>query len=376
MGKRRRASHTWTDPKTGNLYALYTYTDSQGKRRYIYRRAQNLTHARDLYRQMEAEFAAAGERIIDAARMTFSELANYYAEKYLQPPQYRNGVKIAGLRSWRDMRRKLRVLEEWFGKRRLRDITYGDIREFKEARLQQPTIHGSERTAASVHRELALLRKMLNVAVRERWLLYNPFQAGDALISSAIEVRRERVISYAEEERILAQCVGVRAHLRPLVITALDTGMRRGELLSLRWADIDFEHRTITIRSYNTKTATERTVMMTARVYQELMNLWNLSLKQRNALVFGLTDIKRSFHTACRLAGVDNVRFHDLRHTAATRLISQGMPIEEVALVLGHNQITTTYRYTNRTTQTIERAARLLTEWHLSSVEEKTERIN
>lgn len=370
---KRRAAHTWRDPKTGKLYALYTYTDAQGRRRYVYRQAQNLTHAKDLYRQMEAEFARAGERAFVAK--TFAELCDYYEEYYLQPPQYRNGVKVSGLRSWRDGRSKLQVLRAWFGRTKLRDITHGMILSFKRERLARPTRRGGERAPASVHAELALLRRMLNVAVREGWLVANPFNMGEALISAAIECRRERVCSQEEEARLLAACSGPREHLRPIIICALDTGMRRGELLGLRWKDVDLVRGRILVRSFNSKTGRERELGMTDRMRDELSHLWSLSLRDPDDRVFGVSEIKRAFHTACRLAGITDLRFHDLRHTAATRLIAQGMPIEEVALVLGHAQISTTFRYTNRTPQTIERAARLLTELTRQH-EDKIESIN
>jgi len=81
-----------------------------------------------------------------------------------------------------------------------------------------------------------MLRRMLTVAQREGWILRNPFAAGDSLISLADENKRERVLTREEEMKLLASCdTPQRAHLKTILICALDTGMRQGEIFSLRW---------------------------------------------------------------------------------------------------------------------------------------------
>jgi integrase len=89
---------------------------------------------------------------------------------------------------------------------------------------------------------------------------------GKSLISVGDEKPRERILTLEEEARLLAACEDPRAHLRAILICALDTGMRRGELFSLTWADVDFENRLITIRAFNTKTMRERRVGMAVRL--------------------------------------------------------------------------------------------------------------
>jgi len=126
----------------------------------------------------------------------------------------------------------------------LRSITHGDVRQFRAATLAQEMRTNSQRTIASVNRELSLLRRMLNVAQREGWILRSPFAAGDSLISSADENKRERILTREEESKLLAACdTPQRAHLKAILICALDTGMRQGEIFSLRWRDVDLENR-------------------------------------------------------------------------------------------------------------------------------------
>lgn len=137
--------------------------------------------------------------------------------------------------------------------------------------------------------------------------------------------------------------------------------MKRGEILSLRWSDVDFENRVLNICAFNTKTMKERQVSMTTRLAIEFQRLWEMSPKDRSQLVFGFTNnVKRSFTSARSEAGLPDVRFHDLRHTAATRLVTAHIPLSEVGRVLGHTQANTTYRYVNANIETARRAAAAL----------------
>jgi integrase len=131
------------------------------------------------------------------------------------------------------------------------------------------------------------------------------------LISLADENKRERILTREEEVRLLAACdTPQRAHLKGIIICALDTGMRQGEIFSLRWRNVDFR--------------------------LELEQLKASAPENSDSLVFGIVDnVKRSFGAARSNAGLKDVRFHDLRHTAATRLVSAHIPLSEVGRVLG-----------------------------------------
>ena len=137
--------------------------------------------------------------------------------------------------------------------------------------------------------------------------------------------------------------------------------MRKGEILSLRWRDVDFEHRIITVAAFNTKTMRARTVSVTTGLARELERLYEESPKHPAGLVFGIRDdVKHSFDTVRRAAGLGDLRFHDLRHTAATRLVGLQIPLSEVGRVLGHTQANTTYRYVNANIETARRASAAL----------------
>jgi integrase len=354
-------------------WARVTYTDPvTGKRHDRQRRAESKSHAKDLVQDLIAEVDKTGGRSLAKEHMTFLDLATYYEKEYLKPAEYVDGRKVAGVRSIVPAKANVRALKDHFGKRLLRGITHSDIREFRAIRLATKTRAKKQRTIAAVNRELEKMRRLLNIAEREGWILRNPMRSGDPLISMADERKRERIVTREEELRLLAGCENrYRKHLRPILICALDTGMRRGEIFGLKWSDVDFEERVLTIRAFNTKTMQERQVSLTTRLMIELERIWEESPKVKDFLVFGFTDnVKKSWTSVRTKAGLPDVRFHDLRHTAATRLVAAHLPLPEVGRVLGHTQANTTYRYVNANIETTRRAAALLDAFNEGTVEQ------
>jgi integrase len=379
MGRARTGSifkREKRDKETGkpviSWWARLTFIDSiTGRKRDLQRKAEGRAHARELVQALLTEFDASDGRAFLYENKTFLDLANYFREHFLVPARYVDGRKVAGLRSLPTVLGQLKVMEEHFGKRKLRQISNGDLRTFQAARLAAPA-RGGQRAIASVNRELALLRRMLNVAEAEGWILRSPFKLGRPLISLADERKRERILTRDEELRLLEACAGRRAHLRAIIICALDTGMRQGELLKLRWREVDLESGHILIAAFNTKTMRERSVQMTIRMRLELESLHERSPKDPEALVFGISDnVKNGFDGVRRAAGLEGVRFHDLRHTAATRLVRSHMPLEEVGRILGHTQPSTTYRYVNADMETARRAAAALDAFHAEAEAER-----
>lgn len=353
--------------KFNRWFARTSYRDEMGKYHNVKKVAKSRSHAKEVLKQLLRELDDHGGKSIEAARMTFNQLADYFGKTYLIEAQYVGDRKVAGLRSCYDAKYRLDILREYFGFRRLREITHTDLEKFRMARLGVPTKHGKQRSIATVNRELAVLRRALNVAVSNGWIHRSPFTMGKSLISVGDEKPRERILTLEEEARLLAACEGPRAHLRAILICALDTGMRRGELFSLTWSDVDFENKLITIRAFNTKMMRERRVGMTHRLTQELWTLYSQN-PNPDALLFGIASVKHSFNKVRKHAGLTDMRFHDLRHTYATRLVSKHLPLAEVSRVLGHTQPTMTYRYTNLTVETARRAAEALNELHNSNL--------
>jgi len=256
----------------GKLYARVQFTDEIGKRRDVWRKVENRTQGRQIIRQMLNEVENSTSESLDAATMHFDELAAHFETQYLKPAEYVDGRKVAGVRSLTPAFAAVNALKAFFGKKKLRSITYADITAYRAHRLKTPTRHGNQRAIATVNRELDKLRRMFNIAIQQGWLLQSPFKKGGSLISLADEKHRERIPSREEESRLLAaiEAEPLREHLKGIILIALDCALRRGEILTLVWSDVDLERRTISVRDFNAKTARARTVAMTNRVHEDL----------------------------------------------------------------------------------------------------------
>jgi integrase len=319
-----------------------------------------------------------------ASPLTFRRFAELYKQRH---------VVAKGLALAKTIDYRLRPLLEAFGDRPLSEIRTGDVEDFI-ADLKQPRIVNG-RTArrlapASVNRSIELLRHMMNWAVGREYLERTPFRRGtQTLIQHEVEdnVRRRR-LSEDEESRLLA--VAPR-YLRTMIITALDTGMRRGEMLALRFSDIDVRRQVLVLRGTTTKSRRTRVVpISTARLRGALEWLRldaNGHAKATDALIFsdaagqpigrfrkvwaltilrahgiaprwkrqgGWKDLTSECQTA--LQRID-LHWHDLRHEYASRLVERGVPLAHVRDLLGHASITTTERYDTQKLEVLQAAA-------------------
>lgn len=359
--------------KRRKIYARTTYVGLDGKRHALWRAGKNRTKAKENLQKALDELKS-DEGAITHAKKTFADLAKWYSDRYLVEPVYREGRIIKGKRSWRSEKYLLQAIIEYFGTYRLRSISHGELEKYKEHRLTTKIrlklrngkyIQTNRlRTIASVNRELMHIRAMLRKAQKEGWLLRVPFEEHDPLIRMSDERRRERTLSYGEETRLLAACEGPRKHLRPIIVCAVATGMRLGEILKLEWPHVDFTRQEIGLISTNTKSLTYRSVPITTPLMVELERLKAefVSIEGKPDLVFGVeTNVKRSFKRACELAGIkhggiDGLTFHCLRHTAGTRMVKRGMSLAEVGRILGHADIKTSYRYISADSDVMDKA--------------------
>jgi integrase len=140
-------------------------------------------------------------------------------------------------------------------------------------------------------------------------------------------------------------------HIRPLVLLALNTGVRRGELFSLKWADIDADTNMLTVRAAAAKSGDRRDVPLNDEA-QETMKAWRQqSRPQDEDFVFPgaegarLTNINKSWATVCKLAKLSNFRLHDCRHHFASRLVQLGVDLNVVRELMGHHDMKMTLRY-------------------------------
>jgi integrase len=275
--------------------------------------------------------------LVDEARLDIT--LTQYAKQYLKWSQEHK-------RSFKDDQSRMAVLLEHFGSKRLSDISPIDIERFKLDRRKSTTRTGRPRSLSTINRELALLRHVFTLALRDGLIRSHPMKGKVKLYREDNKV--ERYLTDEEEARLVAACVGRYEHLRPIIITALYTGMRRGEIFNLKWSDVNFNANLIHVRQ--SKSGRPRSIHMTPNVRTEIEKL--LPLRAETEYVLGnphtgqaRTDLKHGFTAVCKAAGIEGLRFHDLRHTFATRLAQYSGNIVDVAHVLGHAQVSTTMRY-------------------------------
>jgi hypothetical protein len=136
MARDRKGSIVERDKR---VYARVQFIGTDGKKRDVWRKADNRKHAREIIKKLINEIDEHGEKPIDATRMTFADLCDYYSQRYCKPAEYVDGKKVDGLRDWKHVRAFLRIFKEHLGRKRLREITYADIRAFRATRLKTPT---------------------------------------------------------------------------------------------------------------------------------------------------------------------------------------------------------------------------------------------
>ena len=183
-----------------------------------------------------------------------------YAEKYYLPWAKLNK------RSWKIDVCRLKALKTFFGKKRLKEISPILHRELQKLRLKTPIVAKTktkQRSPAAVNRELCLLSKIFSRALVDNLTICNPCSEVDLLGG---ERKRKRYMLPEEESRLMAVLVGSRAHLRDLIVLAVNTGLRENELFSLKPDQIDFHRDAINVRE--TKGGEDRFVPMneTARM--------------------------------------------------------------------------------------------------------------
>jgi len=376
------------DERRGAWYARVCFTDPKtGKRKERRKYGETKTEANKLrlklileVEQSETIYTAEAESL-KPDKLRFAELARRYEEARLIPARYVGETKIAGMRNHKTPKLFLAVLKEHFGHKLVREITHADIEAFKIKRFDtqtRPTRSNptGQRTIASVNRELSCLRTVLRFAERQGWLARNPFNVGTPLINKVGETKRSRVMSLEEERRLLEACAperdnGARVHLRPIIIAAVDSGIRRGELLKMTWRDVEFDHAAKTgwlrVRAINAKTGKARVAAMTRRLYEELVSLWGEG-KDLDSRVFGITNhFRRAWNSACKRAGITGLNFHDCRATFATRAIQAGMPEFEVMKITGHTQKETFDRYVRPQEDRIRAIAESVEHWRVKN---------
>ncbi len=341
------------------------FDEIKGKKATIERQADKRSDASDLKNQLVDDVKKSHGQMQTGERMTFNHLADVSERAFYKPAEIVQGRKIVGIRSIVTVKGQIKTLRAFFGKRLIKDLTTESINDYKLWRLKTDSdLLGRPVKITTVNRELSVMRKIMRYAFGKGWILKDIF-FNAKVIDVSSEMERTRLLSKDEETRLLASCHGERQitykrkwkgkeqeiqatvsvdnpHLKAMIILAIDSGMRRGEIFKLRWQDIDFDNDLIRIVGTHTKTERERIAPLSQRAKDELEALRKITTGTNP---FPFMDIKRSFATAKRIAKIDDLHFHDLRRTAITRWLQQGTSLAFAGKFAGHSQLQTTMKH-------------------------------
>ena len=199
---------------------------------------------------------------------------------------------------------------------------------------------------ATINRYLAALKKMFNIAIANDMLHRNPCVNIKQLKENNEKIR---YLTIEEEKRLFEV---LPEHIRPIVVCALQTGMRRSNILNLRWEQIDFEYNFIEIEKQENKGHK----IIRIPISEKLLTEFNKIGIKHNGFVFinpetgkPYNTIRKAWLSALKRANIQNFRFHDLRHTVATRLVEKNVDIRTVQEIMAHSSIATTQRYMHPT---------------------------
>ncbi len=330
--------------KRGRGYQI-DYYDPSGKRI-----RKNFKKKKDAENELAARRLAKEDGNYYEKKRTYTVILKELLEKYKE--------NYCNQRSWETYKKYgIESIEEYFGRDRcLSEIRYIDIETYQNHLRKKLTKSGTIRKEASINREMAILRHMLNKAVEWDMMEKSPFDRGKSLQLKENN-KRLRFLSHEEIEKLLPECP---TYLRRIVVCALSTGMRRGEILSLKWEQI----RNGFIYLQRTKTNEGREIPINdtlEALFEEIRQERHL----RSEYVFTYQDrplheLKRAFGGALRRAGIQDFRFHDLRHTFASHLVMNGASIKDVQELLGHKDTKMTNRYAHLSPEHKTKAVRLL----------------
>ena len=313
-------------------------------------------------RMVEVTKAEVAGVTVELRPLSFSEFLKEYRT-------FLHATRSAG--SIRAQETHMKRVEPLFGHLQLKQISTGMIQRYLDKRMGEPKEHrtlkgksSEERTASglgklkpsTINRELMCMSAIFREGVKRGYLEKNPCKGIKQL---AEQNQIVRYLSDDEETAILNACSDT---MKPIVLCALHTGMRREEMLSLKWQEVDLEQRLIRVRFSKSKKS--RYIPVNDQLLEVLKALprWDdceyvfANPDTRNRWF----DIKVAWAYTIRRSKVKNFRFHDLRHTFASRLVQSGVQIQVVQELLGHATLEMTQRYAHLAPGDLRRAVDLL----------------
>ena len=264
----------------------------------------------------------------EAERTTVNDLLNRYAREIL-PAKRGDASKVMPY---------IRALQAGLGEKSLAALSSRDVAEYRDARLSTGL------KTQTVRHDLALLSRAIKQGMME-WGLALP--AGNPVLNVRMPApskpRDRRLIGDEEEQMLNALSDCENAYMRPLMLFALETAARLGELLDLRWKDIGFSRKIAVL--YDTKNGEDRTIPLSTPAFAVLHSL----PRDLAGRVFPMSEsaVEQAWRRARKRAAIEDLHFHDLRHEATSRLFEKGLNPMQVAAITGHKTLQMLKRYTH-----------------------------
>jgi integrase len=284
-------------------------------------------------------------------KTTFKKLLDSYIEKAKEQKYYKTSIQFF-----------IPVLEERFGEKLLSEIDYKGLEDFRDKRKKTPTQHGTPRSERTVDLEMAILRHIFRKGLKWKMLDRSPFENAEDLFYRKRN-KRERALSEDEVRRLIDACP---PRLKPIIITAVYTGLRKTDVLTLKWKNVDLERGLI--RLVEEKTGKTRNIVLNKDIITLLQNLpvkGEYLFPNRNGNPFH--DVKKSLEKALKKAGIkqsqdrrEKIVFHTLRHTCISLLTEKGADTTAVKNYVAHADEKMTAHYTHLSEEYARRTSDLL----------------
>lgn len=248
---------------------------------------------------------------------------------------------------------KVKVYKKFLGaETKIADITPADIERLKQYLLK------SGLKNSSVNRYYASLSKAFNLIILNKHLkMLNPCKAVSKLKED------NQILRYLTEDEEARLMKALPEYLKPLVVCALTTGLRLSNILNLKWDTINLEMGFLEVLKQENKGHKKIQIPLSEKFKVELQKI---GIKKKGYVFINpktgnpYTTIKNGFNKALEKAGIENFRFHDLRHTVGTRLVANGADLMTVKEYLAHSQLSTTQRYMHPTPENMKKAVAIL----------------
>ena len=335
----------------GSYWFIFTYKGKTYRERIGREKELPLTSAKHIAGELRSRIIK-GEYIpLKEESLTFREISSKYLEWYKSSrPDLRK-------RTLKEMERKITLLNSHFGNMEVVSISEWTIENYKSRRIKEGV------KPSTINNELPTLRAVLRKA--KEWGLIS--RELPKIKMFKVNDERVRYLSPEELERLLDACP---SHFRPLVEFAVFTGLRASEILTLRWENVSIEKEYVEITAKNTKTKETRRMPLHPRAVEILKEL--KARQEEKGIDHGYVftnrmgkpysvegqGYKRVFKSACKKAGIEDFRFHDLRHTFASYLVMRGVDFYTVQELMRHSSPRMTKRYAHLSPEHIRKELR------------------